>query len=239
VDITTSRDVSIDRQSETATSDIDVEPTTTQIAPGVDTIPADNFRASWTEVLTKSYLIVSPETDTEPWTRQKITPFYYQTELDPYYIPMIDDLMGFELRDMATKEIAVAAASGFKAMNMPMVKTPKAPTAVTKSYSYEMDMTTYRRALPILASRTRLFAPPDAMVSVTIGFDDVGLMRFADVGISDTVATTRVQELGDNSELYYHYTLEVTDILGESIDIDVPTNVVDESPVEIVPGTVI
>ena len=39
--------------------------------------------------------------------------------------------------------------------------------------------------------------------------------------------------------MYYHYTLEVTDILGESVDIDVPTNAVDESPTEILPGTVI
>ena len=169
----------------------------------------------------------------------KVEPYYYTTEIDPHYIPMIDDIMGFELQDLPTKAVADEAVSGFAAMKRPMVNTPKVPSAVTKSYSYDMDMTTYRRALPILATRTRLTAPPDAMVHVTIGFDDVGLMRFADISIADSVAKTRAQTMGDGGEANYHYTLVVSDISGEPLDIDVPANVVDAAPTEIVPGTVI
>jgi hypothetical protein len=237
IDLTTTSDVSIDRQSETATSDIGVKPTATEIAPGVDALPYDNFRESWTEVLTRSYRFVSPDLDGDPWTRYEVEPYYYATEIDSHYIPMIDDIMGFELRDLPTKAVADEVASGFTAMKRPMVNPPKVPSAVTRSYSYDMDMTTYRRALPILATRTRLTAPPEAIVHVTIGFDDVGLMRFADISIADSVANVRAQTMGDGAEASYHYTLVVSDILGEPLDIDVPANVVDAAPAEIVPGT--
>jgi hypothetical protein len=215
IDITTTSDVSIDRQSETASSDIAIEPTATEVAPGVAAVPYDSFRDSWTEILTKDHRYISPENDDAAWTRYEMAPYYYATAIDPHYIPMIDDIMGFELRDMPTKASVAVPASGLMAMVRPAVNTPEVPSAVIDSYSYEMDMTTFRRVLPILATRTDL------------GFDEVGLVRFADVSIADSVATTFVQALGDQREASYHYTLEVTDIAGEPVDIDVPTNVVD------------
>ena len=46
-------------------------------------------------------------------------------------------------------------------------------------------METYRRVASILAGRTLIDAPPDTEVTLTIAFDDVGLLRFADISIPD------------------------------------------------------
>jgi hypothetical protein len=100
-------------------------------------------------------------------------------------------------------------------------------------------METYRRVAPILANRTMIEAPPDTPVTLTIAFDDVGLLRFADVSVASSVATTLAQQLGAGHSGIYRYTLEVTDILGEPIHIDLPTDVVDADPSAILPGTVI
>jgi hypothetical protein len=231
MDATTTSDVSIDRQSATSSSEIVTSATTSEIAPGVDATPYDNFRDSWTQIMTKDYRYVSPWNEGEPWTRSSVDPWFYGTEIDEHYIPMIDDLMGYELRDLESKPITVEPVAGLTrgSLTMPAVNKPTAPSAATKTYSYEFDMETYQRILPILASRTNLFAPRETMVTVTIGFDDVGLLRFADVSIPSSVATTLAQQLGNYQSANYHYTLEVTDISGEPTKIDVPTDVVDEA----------
>jgi hypothetical protein len=230
MDVTTTSDISIDHQSARASSLIAISPTTNDIAPGVEAIPYDTFRESRTEILTKDYRYVSADDAGEPWTRSVVEPYYYGDEIDEHFIPMIDDLMGFELRDMASKPLTVEPVSGIKrdSLTRPAANTPTAPSAVTKTYSYEFDMATYRRVLPILAGRTQLYAPPETVVTVTIGFDDVGLLRFADVSIDSSVATTLAQELGNYYSADYHYTLEVTDISGEPITIELPTDVIDE-----------
>jgi hypothetical protein len=230
IDATETSDVSIDHRSTRASSVIATTPTTTEIAPGVAAIPFDTFRDSRTEILTKDYKYVSAYEAGQPWTRSVVEPYYYGDAIDEHFIPMIDDLMGFELREIPSKPITVEPVAGLKRDSLvrPAVNTPTAPSAVTKIFSYDLDMATYRRVLPILAGRARLYAPPETMVTVTIGFDDVGLLRFADVSIATSVATTLAQELGDYYSADYHYTLEVTDISGEPITIAVPTDVVDE-----------
>ena len=52
VDLTSTRDVSIDRESLTAKSDVKIERTATEVAPGVSAIPYDALNASFTEILT-------------------------------------------------------------------------------------------------------------------------------------------------------------------------------------------
>lgn len=227
---TETSDVSIDHRSARASSVIAIAPTTTEIAPGVDAIPYDTFTETRTEILTKDYKYVSVYEAGQSWTRSVVEPYYYGDPIDEHFIPMIDDLMGFELRGIPSKPITVEPVSELKRGSLvrPAVNTPTASSAVTKIYSYELDMATYRRALPILAGRTKLFAPPETIVTVTIGFDDVGLLRFADVSIASSVATTLAQELGDYYSADYHFTLEVTEISGEPITIAVPTDVVDE-----------
>jgi hypothetical protein len=230
IDATETSDVSIDHQSARASSVIAIAPTTSEIAPGVAAIPYDTFRDKRTEILTKDYKYVSSYEAGKPWTRSVVEPYYYGDAIDEHFIPMIDDLIGFELRGIPSKPIAVEPASGLKRDSLvrPAVNTPTASSSVTKIYSYELDMATFQRALPILAGRAQLYAPPGTIVTVTIGFDDVGLLRFADVSIASSFATTLVQQLGDNHSADYHYTLEVTEISGEPITIAVPTDVVDE-----------
>ena len=65
-------------------------------------------------------------------------------------------------------------------------------------------------------------------MTVTIGFDAVGLLRYADVSIPTTSSTTLAQALGNYQFADYHYIFEVTEISGEPITIDLPTDFVDE-----------
>lgn len=227
VDATTTVEVSIDRQSQRASKEVTLARTSAEVAPGLEALPFGGFTAARSEIVTNDYRYVS-EAEDQPWTRHKVEPFYYGTALDPHYIPMIDDLMGFELRTMPSKARTVEPVAGFKPMTRPAVDTPSTQSEVTTTYSYEMDMNTFRRTLPILAGRSELRAPTDAPVTVTIGFDDVGLLRFADIAIADSIAKTLAQELGPFSSATYRYTIDVTDIAGEPIDIQIPTNVVDE-----------
>jgi hypothetical protein len=133
----------------------------------------------------------------------------------------------------------VAEASVASGLKRPAVDNPTLPPDVKDAYSYDIDMETYRRVAPILAGRTLIDAPPDTEVTLTLAFDDVGLLQFADVAIPSSVATTLAEQRGPGRAGVYHYTLEVTEISGESITIDLPTDVVDESPTEILPVTVI
>jgi hypothetical protein len=227
LDITTTKDITIDRQSATASRKITITRTPTEVAPGVDATPLDDVGDSYDEVLTKDYIYQSGYATADPWTRESLDGYYYGTELDEHYIPMVDDIMGFELRSMPSKPIASDAASGFKRVTRPAVNGATPPSAVTSTYSFEMDVTTFRRAIPILATRIGLSVPSDTAVTVVIGFDDVGLMRFADVAVPVSAATKIAPQLGNGQRALYHYTLEVTEISGEPQYIGTPTYSVD------------
>ena len=226
VDLTTTREVSIDRESSTASTDVSIERTATEVSPGVAAIPFDAIKAKYSVILTKQHRYISPTDGGTSWARSPVEPHYYGTELDDHYIPMIDDIMGFELRELPTHLAPVNAVSGFK---RPAVDVPTMPPDATNSYSYDLDMETYRRVAPILAGRTPVDAPPDTAVTLTLAFDDVGLLRFVDVAIPSAVATTLAQQRGDRHAGVYHYALEVVEISGEPITIDVPTDVVDQA----------
>ncbi|HEX3089106.1 MAG TPA: hypothetical protein VHQ23_10655, partial [Ilumatobacteraceae bacterium] len=191
--------------------------------------------AKYSEVMNKLYRFESPAEPGQPWTRSPVEPYYYGTELDDHFLPMVDDIMGFELRALPTKPDPIAAAaSGWKRVN-----TPAVPPDAASTYTYELDMDTYRRVAPILAGRTLIEAPPETPVTLTIAFDEFGLLRFADVSIASIVASGLAQELGDGRSGVYHYTLDVTEISGEPITIPLPTDVVDAAPAETQPVTVI
>jgi hypothetical protein len=230
LDVTETSDMSIDHQSARASAERGISSTETEVAPGVSAVPYDAFRDSRTEILTNDYQYVSPHDEGEPWTRSPVDPWYYGTAIDEHFIPMIDDLMGFEIRQMPTKTVAAEPTAGFKraSLTRPAVNAPTEPSDVTRTYSYDFDIETYRRVLPILAGRTNFDAAPDTVVTVTIGFDDVGLLRFADVSIPSAGSTTLAQALGNYRHADYHYVLEVTEISGEPITIDIPANFVDE-----------
>jgi hypothetical protein len=240
MDMTQTTELSIDRQSQRAMNEITMTPTAREVAPGVSAVPDGTFRDSRTEILTKDYQYVSASEETEPWTRIVNQPYYYGDALDEHYIPMIDDLMGFELRQIPTKPLTIEPLAGLQRVSYsrPAVNDAIATSALTKIYSYEFDMDTYRRVLPILAGRTHLDAPHETIVNVALGFDEFGLLRYAEVSIPSATSTTLAQALGNFHSADYHYTLEVTDISGEPITIDVPTNFVDE-PVEPEPGDTI
>jgi hypothetical protein len=232
LDLTATNEFSIDRASARASDDIKVERTATEVAPGVKAIPYDAINGAYSEVLTKDYRYESPIETGDPWTRSVVEPYFYGTELDDHFIPMIDDLMGFELRSLPTKGATTQAtttgttpaAAGFV---RPAVNGPTPPSAVTKSYSYSFDMETYQRVLPILADRDNITAPPETPVNVTLGFDNRGLLRFADVSVDSAIATTLALQRGEKQAAFYSYTMEVIDISGEAEKIDVPSNTVD------------
>ena len=239
VDLTSTRKTSIDRESGTASKEIVVSLTPSQISPGVDAIPMDNVTDSYTEILTKDYRYETAIEAGQTWDRYKAEPAYYGTEIDPHYIPMIDDIMGFELRGLPTKPLTVEPKAGLKSSSR-RVNGPSDSSSVTQTFSYEMTMNTFRRAIPILADRTDIVVAPDTPVTVTIGFDDVGLLRFADVEIASATATTVAQGLGPKRRVVYHYTLDVTDISGDPIEIDIPKDfvdaTVDTAPVDSTPA---
>jgi hypothetical protein len=244
MDLTETSDVSIDRRSERASTERSMSPTATEVAPGVNAIPYDTFEESRSEVLTRDYRYVSTDKAGEPWTRAIVQPYYYGTAIDEHYIPMVDDLMGFELRQTPSKPITIEPAAGLQRVTLtrPAVNSPTAPSDVTNTYSYQLDFNTYRRVLPILAGRTNFDAPPETVVTVTIGFDAFGLLRYADVSIPTETATTLAKALGNYQFADYHYIFEVTEISGEPITIEPPTDFVDEvtppedtAPAETVP----
>lgn len=173
------RDVSIDRQSATTSSKVNIERTLTEVQPGVSAIPFDALNLSFTEILTKGYSYESGQDPAQPWTRKPVDPYYYGSELDDHYIPMVQDIVGFELRDLPAKPAVTKTKSGLRTTARPAV-------------------------------------------------------RYADISVPSSVATTLAQQLGADHTVVYHYSLEVTEISGEPIVIDVPTNVVD-APVETLP----
>ena len=193
IDITSTRNVSIDRHSSTASSDVSIERTAIEVTPGVSAIPFDALNVTFSEILTRLYRFESPDVPGESWRRSVVEPYYYGTELDEHYIPMIDDIMGFELQELPSKPAPASPVSGFK---RPAVNNPEPPPDASKTYTYEFDMETYLRVVPILAARTIIEAPPETSVTLTLAFDDVGLLRFADVrdtelGRHDARTTTR------------------------------------------------
>jgi hypothetical protein len=113
LDLTTTKDVVLDRQSSTASRDVRIAETGTEVEPGVTATPVNGVDASYTVILSKDYRYESPETDGQPWTRYAVAPYYFGTELDPHFIPMIDDIMGFELRSLPSKQEASVVPSGF------------------------------------------------------------------------------------------------------------------------------
>lgn len=231
VDLTTTRDISIDRQSRIAVSHNKLERTATEVEPGVTALPFDAIKADYTEILTAQNRYESPSTPDGPWTVSAMPPHYYGTELDDDYIPMIDDIIGFELRGLpATTASSPPPAgnlrSGLKSTDQPRVAGDAPPLSVATSYTYSMDLETFRRAVPIIAGRTDLAGLPNTPVTLTLGFDEVGLLRFADVGITSDVASTLAVQLGTGHQATYHYTLSVETISGEPLAIEVPTNVV-------------
>lgn len=239
MDLTETSDVSIDRQSARAATERSMSPTATEVAPGVDAIPYDTFEESRSEVLTQDYRYISADEAGQPWTRSIVQPYYYGTAIDEHYIPMVDDLMGFELRQTPPKPVTAEPAAGLRrdSLTRPAVNTPTAASDVTRTYSYELDFKTYQRVLPILAGRTKFDAPPETVVTVTIGFDAVGLLRYADVSIPTTSSTTLAQALGNYQFADYHYIFEVTEISGEPFTIDLPADYVDEAaPTEEAPA---
>lgn len=226
IDLTSTTQISIDRQSGTASKGTEVAITPSQISPGVDAMPMDDITDSYTQILTKDYRYETAIDTGQPWDRYKAESSNYGTEIDPHYIPMIDDIMGFELRDLPAKPLTVEPKAGLKSPAR-RVDSPSDSSSVTRTYSYDMTMNTFRRAIPILANRTDIAIAADTPVTVTIGFDDVGLLRFASVEVSSETATKAAQELGPRRRVVYHYTLDVTDISGEPIAINIPTDFVD------------
>ena len=231
VDLTTTEAMTLDRQSQRAKSDIKLERTATEVAPGVTAIPYDALNASYTEILTTTDRFESPRDDSGVWERYDNKPGYYGTPLDPHYIPMIDDVIGFFLRDQKpidTPEPPVQSGlrSSIARTTRPAVGDSTEPSSVVTSFTYHLDLPSFRRNMPILAWRANLRGPDETLVTVTVGFDSVGLLRYADVSVPSGVASTLAELLGDHNSVTYHYTLSVDQISGEPVTIDVPASFV-------------
>lgn len=229
-DVTTTSDVLIDRQSHTAKIDRNLERTPTTVEPGVEAVPFDAAHAEYTEILTTDRTYESPDDPSQPWTAYPNPPGLYGTEIDEHYVPMIDDIMGFELRGLASDTAPPVAVSSLRSSLVPRAANAVPPSAVVTTYAFTIDLETYRRAAPVLAGRTNLIGPPETTVDLTLGFDDTGLLRFADVSIPASVASDIAAATGDGTAAVYHYVLSVDVISGEPLAIEVPANVVDAPP---------
>jgi hypothetical protein len=120
----------------------------------------------------------------------------------------------------------IAAGLRSSLVTRPQVGDEAEPSSVETSYTFHMDLETFRRVVPILAWRMALVGSPETLVTLTIGFDAVGLLRYADASVIPTVASTLAQQLGDDHSATYHYTLSVDEISGEPAVIDLPASYV-------------
>jgi hypothetical protein len=183
-------------------------------------------------------------TDADPWTRSPRPPYVGGTELDPYLIPTVDDVIGFELATIpgrdpraaggATGEIGTTTAEqvlGPEAGSPSSVLTEhdlsNVPEDVVDLRRWITDDGTWALLSPIGHAIAGLDLPDGTRVAFTYGFDADGLLRYLDVEVDPAVAMAGLDHF-DESMLSFEW--RVTTVSDDAITIDLPANVVDEVP---------
>lgn len=182
-------------------------------------------------------------TDADPWTRSPRPPYVGGTELDPYLIPTIDDVIGFELAAIPGRDPrAEGGATGeIEATTMQEVLGPEAGTSsalpehdlsnvpedVVDLRRWTTDDGTWALLSPVGYDIAGLDLPDATRLVFTYGFDADGLLRYLDVEIDPAVALAGLDHI-DESMLSFEW--RVTGVSEFGVTIDLPTNVVDATP---------
>ncbi|MCX6520816.1 MAG: hypothetical protein NTZ21_09155 [Actinobacteria bacterium] len=182
-------------------------------------------------------------TDADPWTRSPRPPYVGGTELDPYLIPTIDDVIGFELAAIPGRDPrAEGGATGeIEATTMQEVLGPEAgttsalpehdlsnvPEDVVDLRRWTTDDGTWALLSPVGHDIAGLDLPDGTRLVFTYGFDADGLLRYLDVEIDPAVAVAGLDHI-DESMLSFEW--RVTSVSDDAITIDLPANVVDATP---------
>ena len=227
VDLTTTSDMSIDRESASVTSDIVIERTATEVAPGVNAIPFDALERQVHGDPDEAVPIRIPVEAGEPWTRSHRRAVLLRHRARRSLHP--DDRRHHGIRTPAncrSKPVACRRAVGVQAAvgrHSDRVRRRDGIIRVRARHGH------------VHASRTDprrpngIEAPPDTVVTLTLAFDDVGLLRFARRRDPERRGhDPRPTSAATGRSGAYHYTLEVTEISGEPIQIDCRPTVVDE-----------
>jgi hypothetical protein len=209
------------------------------------------------QIVTFDAVFRSGATAVDPWTRSPRPPSVGGTELDPYLIPTIDDVIGFELaaipgrdpraaggasgvigevgeddKDNKIGEIAAKTAQdvlGPQAGSslLPEHDLSNVPEDVVDLRRWTTDDGTWALLSPIGHAIAGLDLPDGTRLVFTYGFDADGWLRYLDVEIDPAVALAGLDHL-DESMLSFEW--RVTDVSDDAITIDLPDNVVDATP---------
>jgi hypothetical protein len=183
-------------------------------------------------------------TDADPWIRSPRPPYVGGTELDPYLIPTIDDVIGFELASIpgrdpralggatgevraTTAEDVLGSTAGKPSSALPEHDLANVPGDVVDLRRWTTDDGTFALLSPIGHGIAGLDLPDDTRVTFTFGFDADGLLRYLDVEVDPAVALAALDHI-DESMLSFEW--RVTSVSDDAVTIDLPANVVDEVP---------
>lgn len=200
--------------------------------------------AATAQVVTFDSIFRKGATDADPWTRSPRQPYVGGTALDPYLIPTIDDVIGFELASIpgrdprvaggATGEIRRSAAGGALGpeagqalKSLPEHDLANVPEDVVDLRRWTTDDGTFALVSPVGYAIAGLSLPDNTRLVFTYGFDEDGLLRYLDVEI-DPAAVMAALDHMDESMASFEW--RVTSVSDVGIPIDLPTNVVDEAP---------
>jgi hypothetical protein len=208
--------------------------------PGQTVSPA----APLTWIVTFDAIFRMGPTDGDPWTRSPRPPYLGGSALDPYLIPTIDDVIGFELASIpgrdpraeggASGEIRPITAddvprseAGPSLAALPEHDLANVPEDVVDLRRWTTDDGTFALLSPIGHGIAGLDLPDSTRVVFTYGFDADGLLRYLDVEVDPAAAAAGLEYI-DESILSFEW--RVTSVSDDAIAIDLPTNVVDEVP---------
>lgn len=196
-----------------------------------------------TRIVTFDSIFRKGATDADPWTRSARPPYVGGTELDPYLIPTIDDVIGFELASIpgrdprvvggATGEIGPTTAQdvlGPEAgaqSTLPEHDLSNVPKDVVDLRRWTTDDGTFALLSPVGHDIADLDLPDSTRLVFTYGFDAQGLLRYLDVEVDPSVALAGLEFI-DESMLSFEW--RVTSVSDDAVTIDLPANVVDEVP---------
>jgi hypothetical protein len=197
-----------------------------------------------TTIVTFDALFERGPTEADPWMRSPRQPYVDNSALDPYIIPTFDDVVGFELAAIPSRDPRVDGSEGgdiepITAGDLPGDDTPSAlvnvperapsnvPEDVVKMMRWSGDAGTFRQMSPVGYEIAGLSVPDGTSVTFTFGFDEAGLLRYLDATVDSRAATAG---LASEDQVLVNVTWRATSVSDDPTTIDLPINVVDSTP---------
>ncbi len=197
-----------------------------------------------TTIVTFDALFERGATEADPWMRSPRQPYLGSSALDPYIIPTFDDVVGFELAAIPSRDPRVEGSDGgdiepITAADVlgadaptPPVGVPdrvpaNVPDGVVTMMRWSSDAGTFRQMSPVGFGITGLAVPESTRVTFTFGFDTTGLLRYLDATVDPVAATAG---LASEDQVLVNVTWRATSVSDDPTTIDLPNNVVDATP---------